>query len=160
VYAAFEKPGIAIGSKKEESMTSASGLLSLPTISMAALFFGGLMKFGFLIGIIAIAGAWKVFTKAGQPGWAVLVPFYNAYVALKIVGRPGWWLLLFLIPLVNFVIGLVIAVDMAKSFGQSAGFGILMLFFLSPIGYLILGFGDAQYRGPAAAPPQTRAAAV
>jgi hypothetical protein len=101
--------------------------------------------------VICIIGIWKVFAKAGQPGWASLVPFYNAYIMLKIAGRPGWWLVLFLIPLVNIVIGLIVAIDIAKSFGQSAVFGVILLFFLSGIGYLILGFGSYRYVGPAAA---------
>ena len=62
---------------------------------------------------------WKVFTKAGQPGWAILIPFYNTYVLLKIVGRPGWWLVLMFIPLVNIVIAIIVAIDLAKSFGKS-----------------------------------------
>lgn len=93
---------------------------------------------------------WKVFVKAGRPGWAVLVPFYNAYVFLKIAGRPGWWLLLFLIPLVNIVIGFIVTIDIAKSFGKGVGFA-MGLIFLGPIFYAILGFGQAEYKGPAAA---------
>jgi len=93
---------------------------------------------------------WKVFVKAGRPGWAVLVPFYNAYVFLKIAGRPGWWLLLFLIPLVNIVIGFIVQIDIAKSFGKGVGFA-MGLIFLGPIFYAILGFGQAEYKGPAAA---------
>jgi len=102
--------------------------------------------------VITIVGFWKVFQKAGQPGWAVLIPIYNAYVLLKIAGKPGWWVLLFLIPLVNVVIALIVAIDMARVFGHSAAFGVLLLFFFSGIGYLILGFGNSRYLGPAAAP--------
>ena len=57
---------------------------------------------------------WKVFTKAGQPGWAVLIPIYNAYILLKIAGRPGWWILLFMIPFVNIIIAALVAIDVAK----------------------------------------------
>ena len=102
------------------------------------------------IAVAVIVGAWKVYTKAGWPGWAIFIPFYNAYVLLKIVGRPGWWLLLLFIPLVNFVIGLIVYIDLAKSFGKGTVFG-LGLFFLYPIFVPILGFGDAEYVGPAAA---------
>jgi len=70
---------------------------------------------------------------------------------LKIVGRPSWWLVLFLIPLVNIVIALLVAMDVAKSFGQSAAFGIVLLFLLGGIGYLVLGFGNYRYVGPSAA---------
>jgi len=103
--------------------------------------------------VIAIVGIWKVFVKAGQPGWAILVPLYNVYILLKIAGRPGWWLLLMIIPLVNIVIAALVAIDIAKAFGQSAAFGIFLLFLLSGIGYLVLGFGDYKYVGPAKAAP-------
>jgi len=100
------------------------------------------------IAVVCIMGYWKVFVKAGQPGWAILIPIYNLYVLLKIAGRPGWWLLLFLIPLVNIGIWIVVAIDIAKSFGQSTVFGVVLLFLLSVIGYLILGFGNYRYLGP------------
>jgi uncharacterized protein DUF5684 len=103
-----------------------------------------------VIGVIVIAGVWKVFTKAGKPGWAAIIPIYNIYVLLQIVGRPWWWLLLMFIPVVNFVIGIIVMIDLAKSFGKGVGFGLGLLF-LSFIFYPMLGFGDAQYVGPAAA---------
>jgi hypothetical protein len=96
--------------------------------------------------VIAIAGMWKTFTKAGQPGWACLVPIYNVIVLLQIAGRPVWWLLLLFIPLINIVITFVVVMDIARAFGRSAGFG-LGLFFLGPVFYPILGFGSAQYEG-------------
>ncbi len=95
---------------------------------------------------LIIAGFWKVFTKAGQPGWASIVPIYNAYILLKIAGKPGWWLVLFLIPIVNLVIGIIVAIDLAKAFGKGTGFGV-GLAFLGVIFYPILGFGDATYQG-------------
>ena len=103
------------------------------------------------IAVVCIMGYWKVFVKAGQPGWAILIPFYNLYVLLKIAGRPGWWLLLCLIPVVNIGIAIVVAIDVAKSFGQSTVFGVVLLFLLSVIGYLILGFGNYRYQGPSRA---------
>src|ERR1035438_4841882 len=99
----------------------------------------GLMAVGLVV--LAIAGMWKVFSKAGQPGWAVLIPFYNNYILLKIGGMPGWWLLLLLIPLVNIVILAIEANHVAKSFGKSGSFGFFLLF-LFPIGYMILGLGN------------------
>jgi len=139
----------------------ATALLWLQSDSAAAgLMGGGMMLFLLAIAVVAIAGIWKTFAKAGQPGWSAIIPIYNVYVMLKIVGRPAWWLVLFFIPLVNFVIALIVALDMAKSFGQTAVFGVVLLFFFGVIGYLILGFGSAQYVGPAAAAPQARAAAV
>jgi hypothetical protein len=95
--------------------------------------------------VLVIAGFWKVFTKAGHPGWASLVPIYNAYVLLKIAGKPGWWLVLFLIPIVNFVIAIIVSIEVAKAFGKGGGFGV-GLAFLGCIFYPILGFGDAKYQ--------------
>ena len=109
------------------------------------------MLFCLAIAVIFILGLWKVFEKSGQPGWACLIPFYNMYILLKIAGRPGWWLILFLVPLVNIAIAILVAIDIAKSFGQSAVFGVVLLFLLSGVGYLVLGFGNYRYIGPAAA---------
>ena len=112
----------------------------------------GLIMFVIWVGvlILVIAGCWKTFVKAGQPGWGVLIPIYNIYLLTVIAGRPSWWLLLFLIPLVNFIVAIILMVDVAKSFGKGPGFG-LGLAFLGFIFFPILGFGDAQYQGPAAA---------
>jgi hypothetical protein len=97
----------------------------------------------------AFAGMWKTFSKAGEPGWAAIVPFYNIYVMTKIVGRPAWWVVLAILPCVNIIALFIIGIDMAKSFGKGTGFGI-GLALLAPVFYAILGFGDAQYQGPAA----------
>ena len=105
---------------------------------------------GLAIMVVIIAAMWKVFTKAGKAGWMVLIPIVNVYVLLKIAGRPGWWLILLIIPLVNLIISILVSMDIAKSFGKGAGFG-LGLAFLGPIFFPILGFGSATYRGPAAA---------
>lgn len=100
--------------------------------------------------VLVIAGMWKVFTKAGQPGWAAIIPIFNLFILLKIVGRPWWWLVLMFIPIVNIVILAILSMDVAKSFGKGLLFAV-GLFFLSPIFYCILGFGSAQYQGPAGA---------
>ena len=99
--------------------------------------------------VFMVASIWRVFTKAGQPGWACLVPIYNLIVILQIVGRPLWWIVLMLIPIVNFVVMIVIAIDLAKSFGKTAGFGIGLIL-LGVVFYPLLGVGDAKYVGPAA----------
>ena len=93
-----------------------------------------------------LAGIWKVFTKAGQPGWGVLVPIYNFYLMTKIAQRPAWWLILMFIPVVNIIAAVVLSMDIAKHFGKGAGFGV-GLAFLGFIFYPILGFGSAQYDG-------------
>jgi hypothetical protein len=100
--------------------------------------------------ILAVIGLWKMFVKAGHPGWAAIIPIYNIYILMKIVGRPGWWVILWFIPFVNFVIAIIVSIDLAKSFGKSAAWGIILLFIFSIIGFLILGFGDAKYQGSAA----------
>ncbi len=115
---------------------------------------------GLIIGIIAIVAMWKVFTKAGKPGWASIIPFYNTYTLLKVVGRSGWWLILFFIPIVNIVIAIIVAQDLAKSFGRSGVFGFFGLFLFSIIGYLMLAFGDSQYIGPGGQSTATPAPAV
>ena len=144
-------------------MTSAVGLFLLQNDAsgvQGSLFGGVFMLIWLAILVVVIAAGWKVFEKAGQPGWAIIIPFFNIYIMLKIVGRPAWWLLLMLIPIVNVVIALIVAIDMAKSFGQSAVFGVVLLFLLGGVGYLILAFGSAKYLGPAAATPMARAAGV
>ena len=92
-----------------------------------------------------IVSLWKVFEKAGQPGWGILIPIYNMYLMLMIAGRPGWWLILYFIPLVNFIIGIIVAIDIAKNFGKEAIFGV-GLFFFGFIFYPILAFGSATYK--------------
>ena len=100
--------------------------------------------------VLLITSMWVIFTKAGQPGWAALVPIYNLVILLQIVGRPVWWVVLLLIPFVGFIVGILVVLDLAKSFGKSVGFGIgflLLPFVFAPM----LAFGDATYRGTAAA---------
>jgi uncharacterized membrane protein YhaH (DUF805 family) len=105
--------------------------------------------FWLAVTILMIAACWKIFTKAGQPGWAAIIPIYNWYIFCKIVGRPGWWVILLLIPFVNFIVGIILCIDLAKSFGKGVGFGIGLIL-LGVIFFQILGFGSAQYQGPAA----------
>jgi hypothetical protein len=109
------------------------------------------MIVGLLIALLLIVAMWKVFTKAGQPGWASIIPIYNLYIWCKIVGRPGWWIILMFIPFVNIIVGIILCIDMAKSFGKGVGFGI-GLALLGIIFCPILGFGSAQYQGPSASP--------
>jgi len=94
--------------------------------------------------VLMIASMWKIFTKAGQPGWASIVPIYNLIILLKIVNKPLWWIILFLIPIANFIVLILVINELSKSFGKGVGFTIGLLF-LGVIFYPILGFGDAQY---------------
>lgn len=100
-----------------------------------------------LLWIFLIAAMWKVLTKAGQPGWGILIPIYNVYLLCKVAGKPGWWLLLFLIPLVNIVIAILLAIGIARNFGKGGGFAAGLIL-LPWIFYPILGFGSAQYSPP------------
>lgn len=102
---------------------------------------------GIAIVVLEIAAAWRVFTKAGQPGWAIFIPIYNAIVLLRIAGRPGWWVILEMIPFVSFVITIIVVLDIARVFGKGSGFAVGMIF-LSPIFYPILAFGSSRYIGP------------
>jgi hypothetical protein len=100
-----------------------------------------------LVIIVAIiAGVWKTFVKAGKPGWAAIIPIYNIIVILQIAGKPLWWIILCLIPLVNIIIGILVSIAVAEKFGKGTGFGV-GLALLGFIFYPILGFGDAQYQG-------------
>src|SRR5262252_1034398 len=99
--------------------------------------------------ILMIAACWKIFTNAGQPGWASIIPIYNWYILCKIGGRPGWWVILLLIPFVNFIVGIILCIDLAKSFGKGVLFAIGLIL-LGLILFPILGFGSAQYQGFAA----------
>jgi hypothetical protein len=113
--------------------------------------------FGILGSIIPLAIAiffiyvgWQLYEKADQPGWAAIIPIYNIIVMLRIIGRPWWWLILMLIPIVQIYPLIMIPIDLAKSFGKGTGFGIGLLL-LGIIFYPILALGDAEYQGPAGA---------
>jgi hypothetical protein len=108
--------------------------------------FGGLNGIiGLIWWILVIIGGWKMYVKAGKPGWGVIIPFYNTYLLCKIAGRPGWWLILFFIPIVNIVIYFIVCLGIAENFGHGAGYAIL-LFFFAPIMFLVLGFGGDTYK--------------
>ena len=103
--------------------------------------------FGLAVFVAIVASWWKVFTKGGQPGWGALIPIYNLYLILKMIGRPGWWLLLLLIPVVNVVVAIVITHGISKSFGKGIPFTIGLMF-LPFIFYPILAWSDAVYTEP------------
>lgn len=101
--------------------------------------------------ILLIIANWKIFSKAGQPGWASIVPIYNMVVQFKIVGLSPWLLLLYIVPIVNYVaiivLTAVVAFRLAKSFGKDIGWGF-GLWLLPFIFNLILAFGSSEYVGP------------
>jgi hypothetical protein len=98
------------------------------------------------VALFMLASMWSLFVKAGQPGWACIIPFYNVYTMLKIAGKPGWWLLLFFIPIVNIIVEIVMCIAIAEKFGKTGGFvaGMILLPFIF---FPILGFGSAKYQG-------------
>jgi uncharacterized protein DUF5684 len=97
--------------------------------------------------LIYAAAFWRILEKAGAPGWGAIIPIYNVYLWCKIVGRPGWWVLLLLIPVVSVIVVLILSLDLAKAFARSSGFGV-GLWLLSIIFVPILGFGASTYIGP------------
>ena len=99
-----------------------------------------------VIGLM-LASFWKIFEKAGRPGWEGIVPIYNMYVMLKFVGKPGWWLILFLIPIVNYVFIIWTYNMLSKSFGKDEGFTVGLIL-LGIVFFPVLAFGDARYIGP------------
>jgi hypothetical protein len=104
----------------------------------------GFMVVWFAIVILMVASMWKVFVKAGKPGWAAIIPIYNLVVLLEIAGKPAWWVILFIIPIVNVVMIFVVSLALARKFGKGAGYGV-GLALLGVVFYPMLGFGDAQY---------------
>ena len=133
---------------------------------------GAVMGMGVLIvscafALLMISSLWKIFTKAGKPGWAAIIPIYSIYVLVQIVGAPMWWLVLLLLPilgsfvalpailttlisLMGLVFGLMTLYRLAKVFGHGFGF-MLGLIFLPFIFYPILAFGKSMYRAPTGA---------
>jgi hypothetical protein len=105
----------------------------------------GFMLFWLAIMLVIVASLWKVFTKAGEPGWAAIIPIYNLFVLAKIAGKPMWWGLLMLIPFVGFIMFIIVCIALAERFGKGAGFGV-GLGLLGIVFFPILGFGDSQYR--------------
>lgn len=97
--------------------------------------------------VLLLVAMWKIFVKAGEAGWKCLIPFYNTYTLCRIAGRNGWWMLGFLVPFVNIIVALIIAIDLAKHFGKSTVFGVVGLWLFSIIGYLIVGFDKSTYVG-------------
>ena len=109
--------------------------------------------------VLMVVAMWKIFTKAGKPGWAAIIPFYNTYVLLKVAGKPGWWLVLFFIPIVNIVFYVIVSLALASVFGKGTGFAVGIIFL--PVVFLpIMAFDSSKYIAPgspaAPAPPAAK----
>jgi hypothetical protein len=105
----------------------------------------GIVLLQLAIAIAVLAGLWKVFEKAGKPGWAALIPIYNLFVYAEVAGKPIWWALLMLVPCANIIVFILMSIGVAKNFGKSEGYGVglgLLSFIFLPL----LGFSDAKYR--------------
>lgn len=108
--------------------------------------FGGMIWF--IVIVILLVALWKTFEKAKRPGWNAIIPFYNIYVLLGIVKKPGWWLILYFIPFVNIIVHLVVALRLSKAFKRSDAFGIICLWLFPIIGFIVLGFSESKYTKP------------
>ena len=127
-------------------MTASMAVLLQQSSDSMGLIGGVFMLVMLAVCVAIIASVWIVFTKAGQPGWASIVPIYNMVVLCQIAGKPGWWFLLLCIPFVGFVFLIIVSIALAEKFGKGAGFG-LGLALLGFIFFPMLAWGDAQYRG-------------
>ena len=123
----FEQTVTELGSEYAQSSPAASGL-------------------SLVLSVVAIVAMWKIFQKAGEPGWAAIIPFYNMYILFKITWGNGWKFLFLLIPFANIVFLIITQVKLAKAFGKSGGFAVGLVF-LNTIFMCILAFGNSQYRG-------------
>jgi hypothetical protein len=104
--------------------------------------------FGLVLAVLLLVALWKIFQKAGEPGWAAIIPFYNTFTLFKIAGLNPWLFLLLLIPFVNIVVGIWVALKLGAAFGKGGVWSFFLLVVFSVIGWLILGFGNASYRKP------------
>ncbi|GGG77712.1 hypothetical protein GCM10007415_07120 [Parapedobacter pyrenivorans] len=112
----------------------------------------GAMIFYLAIIVLYIAGFWKMFEKAGKPGWAAIVPVYNMIIIAEIVGKPIWWgIVAALVPCVNIVFSIWLLNLLMKSFGKEVPLWTVLTVFFGFVTIPVIGFGDAKYVGPTAA---------
>ena len=123
------------------------GNVDAETGGLLALFAGAYLVFMVVVYLIYSFCIGKVLEKAGKPLWAGFVPIYNVMLLLEIVGRPTWWIILFLIPFVNLIVMVIVCVDIAKSFGKDVVYGVLLAL-VGLIMWPVLAFSDATYTGP------------
>lgn len=139
-------------------------ILGLSTVALVLLLFTGtafarqatgaeaalvampMVIFSIIVGLFMLICQWKIFEKAGKPGWAAIVPIYNVIVFLQVAGKPEWWIILLIVPVANVIIAIITVIALAEKFGQETGFAIGMLL-LPIIFYPMLAFGDSRYQG-------------
>ena len=103
------------------------------------------MTFAVAFFVVFIIGVWKTLEKAGQPGWGGLIPIYNLYLLAQVAQKPGWWVIMFFIPIANIVFSILLYNEIAKRFGQGVGFTIGLIL-LPAIFFMLLGFGNYTYK--------------
>lgn len=103
---------------------------------------------GGLIGyILFVAAVWPFLKKAGQPGWTALIPFVAAFFIVRAAGLSAWWTLLYIVPIVNIVFAIIVALRLGRAFGHGGVFSVFLLWLLSLIGYFIISYsGDTWDR--------------
>lgn len=110
----------------------------------------GVVVIYLVVMIVLLTAMWKMFVKAGEKGWKVLIPFYNMHIMTKILDKPSRWFWGMFVPGMNIVVAFIrtfiAPFKLAEKFGKSSGFGVGLLF-LGLIFYPILGFGKAEYVG-------------
>ena len=122
-------------------------------------FLGAMLIFIIIVGLVIVIAHWKIFTKAGKPGWAALIPIYNSIVMCQVAGVSPWWILivfgcslLSFIPILGSLISLaasiyfliILNVSLARAFGKEDSFAVGLI--LLPIVFEpILGFGKDEY---------------
>lgn len=100
----------------------------------------------FAVAIFQLVCMWITYKKAGRQGWAAIIPIFNYIVELDIAKCPIWYLILWLIPIANIFVAIMVPIKLAKAFGKGIGTALLLMF-VAPIGWAILAFGDAKYQG-------------
>lgn len=102
-----------------------------------------------VIAVFMVVSLWRLFAKAGKPGWASIVPFYNYIVMLEIAGKPIWWFAMFFVPFADIVFAIMTLFAFVKAYGRSDGFAVLSIFFPF-VTYPMMAFSaSTQYVGVA-----------
>ena len=104
-----------------------------------------LVVFWILVTVVLIISNWKIFTKAGKPGWAILIPIYNIIVMVQIIKKPLWWVIILFVPIVDAVFVILIVYNLVLRFGKP-GWHVLLALFLGVIYYPYLAFSNAEYQ--------------
>ena len=105
-----------------------------------------LVVFWIVMTVVLIVANWKIFTKAGKPGWAILIPIYNIIVMMQIIKKPLWWVIILFVPIVDIVFVILIVYNLVIKFGQP-GWHVILALFLGFIYYPYLAFSKAEYQG-------------